>query len=430
MKVLRCFPALALLAMAILPLRAQEYLFDDMPPPDEASELPTPFTQFTGIDGKIPLDKSSREPFISDAALSVQPRFYYRSVRNAQGVQDTFAGGGSMGLTTGWWKDAIQFGVMGYMTQPLVAVKANNRSGLVESDGSGFFTLGQAWARLRVGPATATAYRQILSLPFINANDARMIPNTFEAYQVEVKGWEIFRFNAGYITQMKGRNTPDFVPMSEAAGAPDLNRGTSFVGVMVSKEDGPYLGVENETTWDLFSNTYVQAGHTWQVTEGLQLRGDVQFVDQRSVGGEAVGSFESQLYGARLASSYGGAVLSFSYTGMGGTSGLFSPFGADPGFNRLMISNFAQKSEQAVGASLSYDFGRVGLRGVTAFASYVYGALPDEQWEHEFNVTCDYRINEGLLKNFWLRLRYAHNEMSGQVPIEDFRVILNYALAF
>lgn len=411
-------------------MRGQEYLFDDMPPPDEASELPTPFTQFTGIEGKIPLDKRSPEPFISDAALSVQPRFYYRSVRNALGVQDTFAGGGSMGLTTGWWKDAIQFGVMGYMTQPLVAVKTNNRSGLVESDGSGFFTLGQAWARLRVGPATATAFRQILSLPFINANDARMIPNTFEAYQVEVKPVDFVRFNVGYITQMKGRNTPDFEPMSEVAGAPDVNRGTSFFGVMAGKDDGPYVGVENETTWDLFSNTYVQAGHTWQVTTELQIRGDVQFVDQRSVGGEYVGSFESQLYGARIASSYGGALLSFSYTGMGGTSGLFSPFGADPGFNRLMISNFAQKSEQAMGASLSYDFSRVGLRGVTAFASYVYGVLPEDQWEHEINVTCDYRISEGLLKNFWLRLRYAHNEMTGQVPIEDFRVILNYAVTF
>jgi len=430
MKVLPCFLILALWIFVPLSARAQEYLFDDMPPPDEASELPTPFTQFSGIDGKISLDKLSPEPFISDAALSVQPRFYYRSVRNALGVQDTFAGGGSMGLTTGWWRDAVQFGVTGYMTQPLVAVKENNRSGLVESDGSGFFTLGQAWARVRVGPAKATVFRQILSLPFINANDARMIPNTFEAYQVEATLGDFVRLNAGYITQMKARNSPDFVSMSEAAGAPQVDRGTSFFGIMASKEDGPYLGLENETTWDLFTSTYLQAGHTWQVTSGLQLRGDLQFVDQRSVGGEYVGTFDSQLYGARVASSYGGAVLSFSYTGVGGTSGLFSPYGADPGFNRVMISNFARKSEQAIGTSLSYDFSRIGLRGVTAFASYIYGVLPDDQWEHEFNVTCDYRINAGLLKNVWLRLRYAHNEMSGQVPIEDFRVILNYAVTF
>lgn len=418
------------MACTLSSARAQEYLLDDSPPPDQVSELPTPFTRFTKTDGEIRLDEHSREPFIRDASLSVQPRFYYRSVRNALGVQDTFAGGGSMGLKTGWWKNALQFGVTGYMTQPLVAVTENNRSGLVETDGSGFFTLGQAWVRAKAGPATATAFRQILSLPFINANDARMIPNTFEAYQIEVTGWDIVRFNAGYITQMKGRNTPDFVPMSEAAGAPEVNRGTSFIGFLVSKDDGPYVGAENEITWDLFSNTYLQAGQTWQTTPELQIRADLQFVDQRSVGEELVGTFDTQLYGARLASSYGGGVLAFSYTGVAGSSGLFSPFGADPGFNRLMISNFAQEGEQSIGTSLSYDFARIGIPGFTTFASYNYGSLPSDQWEHEFNFTADYRINEGLLKNFWLRLRYAHNEMSGQVPIEDFRVILNYAVTF
>lgn len=431
MKGLRLFLILLLgLLGALSSAGAQDYLIDDTPPPDRASELATPFTHISEVEGEIHLNKLSDEPFIHDAAFTLQPRFYYRSVRNALGVQDTFAGGGSMGLTTGWWKNAIQFGVTGYMTQPLVAVQENNRSGLVETDGQGFFTLGQAWVKVKAGPATATAFRQLLSLPFINANDARMIPNTFEAYQIEAKPWDILRLNLGYITQMKGRNTPDFVSMSEAAGAPQVDRGTSFIGFLLGADDKTYLGAENEITWDLFSSSYLQAGHTWKITSDFEIRGDLQFVDQRSVGAEYVGSFETQLYGARLSTSYGGALLSFSYTGIAGDSGLFTPFGADPGFNRLMISNFGQKSEQSVGTWLSYDFGRIGLRGVTVFASYVYGILPDDGWEREINVTADYRINSGLLRNFWLRLRYAHNEMNERVPIEDFRVILNYAVEF
>lgn len=418
------------LICALSTTRAQDYLFDDSTPPDRASELATPFTPFDEIEGEVRLDRLSNEPFIHDAAFTLQPRFYYRSVRNRFGVQDTFAGGGSMGLTTGWWKDLIQFGVTGYTTQPLVAVKENNRSGLVERDGDGFFTLGQAWAKVKAGPATATVFRQLLNLPFINPNDSRMIPNTFEAFQIEVRPWDILRLHAGYITQMKGRDTPDFVPMSEAAGVPQVNRGTSFFGLMVGRENQTYAGLETEVTWDLFSSSYLQAGHTWKVTPDLEIRGDVQFADQRSVGAEMLGSFETQLYGARIVSSYGGALLSFSYIGVADGAGIFNPFGSNPGFNTLMISDFGQAGEQSFGSMLSYDFGRIGLRGVTVFASYIYGALPDNAWEQEVNVTADYRISSGLFRNFWLRLRYAHNDAKSQVPIEDFRVILNYAVEF
>lgn len=414
----------------IIPASAQDYLTDDREPADTAGEMVSPFSDLQKPEAQGRLAIFSNEPFIRDAAFSLQPRFYYRSVRNAAGVQDTFAGGGSIGLTTGWWKDMIQLGVAGYTTQPLVAVKNNNRSGLLQTDGDGFFTLGEAWAKLRVGPATATVFRQILNMPFINANDTRMIPNTFEAYQIDVKPWDILRVNVGHITQMKARNSPDFVPMSEAAGAPQVNRGTSFAGFVAGQENQTYLGAMTQVTWDLFSSTYLQAGHTWYVTPEVEIRGDLQFADQRSVGAEYIGSFETQLYGGRLTASYENALLSFAYTKTAQGSGMLDPFGAVPGFNGLMISNFALEGEQSFGVRLSYDFKRLGLRGVTAFTSYVYGALPDDGWEREVNVTADYRINSGLLKNFWLRLRYAHNEANARAPIEDFRVILNYTYNF
>lgn len=429
MKRLRSYLPFALLG-AMTPVFAQDYLSDDREPADEASQMASPFTilEKPGIGGR--LGTFSEEPFIRDAAFSVAPRFYYRSVRNNLGVQDTFAGGGAVGLTTGWWRDAVQFGVTGYTTQPLVAVKTNNRSGLVETDGDGFFTLGEAWTKLRAGPATATLFRQILNLPFINANDSRMIPNTFEAYQIDAKPWDFLRVNAGYITHMKARNSPDFVPMSEAAGAPQVNRGTTFAGFVVGSEERTYLGAMTELTWDIFSCSYIQAGHTWEVTPDFELRGDVQFADQRSVGSELIGSFATQFYGARATASYCGALLSLSYTNTTRGTGLLDPFGADPGFNGLMISNFALGGEQSFGVELTYNFERIGLPGMTVFSSYVYGALPDNGWEQEINITADYRINSGILKNIWLRLRYAHNEASARAPIEDFRVILNYAVSF
>lgn len=417
-------------ALCVSLARAQSFLFDDTEPPEEVSDLPTPFSPISEVEPGTALKGLSEDSFIRDTALSLRPRFYYRSVRNSQGVQDTFAGGGAVDLTTGWWKGFLRIGVTGYTTQPLVAVKNNNRSGLVESDGDGFFTLGQAWVKLRTGPATATLYRQTLNLPFINMNDARMIPNTFEAYQVRAEVWRDVQINAGYITQMKGRDTPDFVPMSEAAGAPQVNRGTAFAGFVAGKDTDGYLGAMSQLTPDLFCTSYVQTGYTWNATDLFELRGDLQFADQRSVGAEYVGSFATQLYGGRLSASYGGALFSFSYTNTARDSNLRNPFGADPAFNMLMISDFAQAGEQSYGFGVSYNFSRIGIPGLTAFSNYVYGALPQGDWEQEINATVDYRILKGPLNNLWLRLRYAFNEPGSGVPVQDIRVILNYTYTF
>lgn len=409
---------------------AQDYLYDDIEPPEEASAIPTPFSPVTEITPGIGLRALTGQPWLRDATFSFRPRFYYRSVRNGLGVQDTFAGGGALGLTTGWWRDIVQVGVTGYTTQPLVAVRDNNRSGLVRSDGSGFFTLGEAWLRLRGGPATATLYRQTLNLPFINMNDARIIPNTFEAYQVEVRAGERLRFQTGYITQMKPRDSPDFKPMSEIAGAPQVDRGTAFAGLIAEPLERATLGAITQVTWDLFCSTYVQGGYTWQPTPGLEVRGDLQFADQRSVGGAYLGDFNTQLYGGRISASYGGALASLIYTQTARGSDLLNPFGADPAFNMLMISDFALAGEQSIGGGLSYHFARIGLDGLTIFTHAVHGALPAGAWEREINATIDYRFQMGILQNLWLRLRYAHNERSFGAPVEDFRVIVNYAITF
>jgi hypothetical protein len=65
-----------------------------------------------------------------------------------------------------------------------------------------------------------------------------------------------------------------------------------------------------------------------------------------------------------------------------------------------------------------------------AFANYVHGELSGNQHEDEIDATVDYRIDRGPFKNFWLRLRYAHNSLSNQLTTKDYRVILNYTFAF
>jgi hypothetical protein len=96
----------------------------------------------------------------------------------------------------------------------------------------------------------------------------------------------------------------------------------------------------------------------------------------------------------------------------------------------VMISDFAGAGEASFRVGISYDFARIGLTGLKAFANYAHGELRTHQREDEIDATADYRIDHGPLKNFWLRLRYGRRALSDQPATIDFRVILNYTFVF
>ena len=422
--------AAAILSQSVGRANPPDYLSVSRERADTASENPSAFQEpVLQLEGWR-LAATSQEPFFRDSIFSIEPRFYYRYLDDGT-VHEAFAAGGAMILTSGWWRDIFQIGIGGYTTQPLATGRDSGGTGLLRNNGDGFSVLGQAWVKLRVEPATATLFRQEIDLPFINSDDTRMIPNLFEAYRVDVEPVDIFRFGFAYVTREKSKTSAEFRPMSEVAGGPGgIDRGTSVAGFLLGKKDETYIGAINELTWDLFNIAYAEAARTWKFSEDFQLRGETQFIDQQSVGNALVGRFATQLYGGSVIASYRSAVLSFSFTSTADGAKILRPFGGPPAFNSLMISDFDGAGENAFGAGLSYNFERIGLRGVKLFADYAHGELPADRHEDEIDFTGDYRIDEGPLKNFWLRLRYAHNWESNQPDTDDFRVIVNYTFTF
>jgi hypothetical protein len=407
-----------------------EYLAATREPAESASEEVSPIEEpFLPLHGWR-LAPNSEEPFLRDSILSLEPRFYYRYVDNEEGRHEALAGGGAAIFTSGWWRETLQLGIGAYTTQPLATGADPGGTGLLRPHGDGFAVLGQAWAKVRIEPVTATLFRQDMELPFINGDDTRMIPNTFEAYRLDVSPMDIFRFGFAYVTREKSKASAEFRPISEVAGVREVDRGTSVAGFLLGATDATYIGGVNELTWDLLNIAYVEAGKTWHLWDDFQIRGQLQFIDQRSVGDELLGRFDTQLYGASLTTSYRSAVLSLSFTSTNNGLRILRQFGGVPAFNSVMVSDFAGDGENSFRVGLSYDFARIGLAGFTAFANYVHGELVADKHEDEINVTADYRIDHGPLKNFWLRLRYAHNALSNEPDTDDFRVILNYTFAF
>jgi hypothetical protein len=121
--------------------------------------------------------------------------------------------------------------------------------------------------------------------------------------------------------------------------------------------------------------------------------------------------------------------LGFSITGSKGT--LFNKFGSSPSYVRLMQRSFNRAGERAILVSASYDFSRIGVDGLSVIVNFVAGFSGELRDQHrrsqEVDATIDYRVKEGLLKNFWLRIRGSLlSEQGSNRNGTDVRLILRY----
>src|SRR5262249_16226650 len=103
---------------------------------------------------------------------------------------------------------------------------------LLEPGQNNIDTFGIANPRINLDGNVISAFRQRYDLPYVNSQDNRMIPNTFEGYTIAMPKSEneTFQYVAGYISEIKTRNRETFQSMSEAAGVAGKERGMIAAG--------------------------------------------------------------------------------------------------------------------------------------------------------------------------------------------------------
>ena len=125
-------------------------------------------------------------------------------------------------------------------------------------------------------------------------------------------------------------------------------------------------------------------------------------------------------------------ILAVSTTSSG--ADIRSPFGTYPGYVSLIDRDFNRAGEDAWLIGLAYDFGRLGVTGLSAFCNFAQctGARDPATGEprsneREFDLTVDYRVaRKGWLDGLWLRLRGALAQDGGRTTEKEIRLILNY----
>ncbi len=413
----------------------------DKPTPSSVDEVINPVDRI--FEKEPPREEPAKptHPFFKDQRLDLNLRTYYKyndKVDNS--LSEAWALGGALNYKSGYLLDHFSVGAAVYTSQPLYAPEERDGTLLLKPGQEGYTVLGQLYGEIKVVPDNFFRfYRQEYNTPYINKNDFRMTPNTFEGYSFQgafggKDGAPGMRYGAGYITKIKERNSDQFVWMSRDAGA-KVDRGVATAGLNYSQ--GPFsIGVIDYYSDDIINIFYTEAKAVFRLTQELGLLFSAQYTDQRSVGDDLLKGFgfSTNQFGIKGEMSYRKAILTLAYTNAGEGADLQSPWGVHPGYTSIQVQDFNRAGEDAFLTKLSYDFSSLGLTGVTAYALWVHGwnrvdpvSKASVKQEDEYDLDLQWRPQIKILKGLWLRTRYAYvDQREGGPSQSDFRIIVNY----
>jgi hypothetical protein len=415
---------------------------DDAPPPPpllspaEALLLPL----------KEQLKASSLPSFIKDTDLKLHLRtYYFNRTMPDDTVNEAEAVGGSIGYNSGWLLDTFAWGATLYGSAPIYAPEDRDGTLLLKPDQKGYYVPGEAWGALRYKDyALLTGYRQLVDQTYINPQDSRMTPNTFEALTLGGKvGW--VQYLGGYLWSVKTRNSDEFVAMSSSVGIRGKRDGVGLAGVRLTPVKDLRIDLSNQYGINMFNTIYAEGEYLHALSDDWTLGLGVQFTDQRAVGdalmAPAGGKYwATQAGGARVQAIFRDLTLlaAFSITGDGNT--IQNPWGSFPGYLSMLDQDFDRADEKAWVVGAVYDFGKLveGLRAKVALAWGVGAINPSARTnlpnQAEYDFTADYRPTlrgpaslEWIWKGMWFRARSAIIDQEDSKTLGyQFRLIINW----
>ena len=454
MRLARVAAVSALLVLfAVLKSRAQEEIRQEVPTPSSVDQSITPIERsFEPPPERPALFPRLREelkdapPFFRDAKIDLNVRSYYLDSTNLDGSKsEAWAGGGALSLQSGYLFDRLSVGTTLYTSQPLYAPLDRDGTLLLQSGQRGYTALGQLYADVKVVDRNyLNLYRHIYDTPYLNQNDNRMTPNTFEGYTFTGSSGganeePTVRYGVGYVTKIKNRNSENFISMSRSAGA-SVDRGVAIADALCSA--GPFsIGAIEYYSSDIINIAYGEGKYLTPVFGGIKALVAMQYADQRSVGANLLtgSAFATSQLGVKAEMSRSNGIVTFAYSIAGDGANLQDPWSGNPSYTGAMVQSFNHAGEQAALVEASHDFSLIGFKGVTAYALFAHGwagatapGTPPLTRENEIDLDLQWRPQWNGLNGVWLRGRYGYAKVDQgtQTSTRELRFILNYDVAF
>ena len=424
----------ALLTSLLLAVLVPAPVWAFEPPPPPAPPLERLFAP-------LKEEMKSLPSFFSDADVITHFRLYYFDRNNTDDTKnEALAFGGWLTVRSGWLADTLAIGATMYGSAPLYDPDDRDGTLLLEPRQKGYVVAGEAYLALRYKDyAILTSFRQLVDLGYVNPQDNRMTPNTFEGVTLGGKvGWA--QYLAGFLWEIKPRNSDDFIAMSAKAGVKNQHDGVVIAGVRLKPIEGLRIDVNDAWGVDMFNTLFLDGDYQWKLNDDWKILLGAQFTDQRAVNNARLPTNERywdvQSGGAKAVVTFRQLSLTGAFTITGSGNTIQSPWGSYPGYLSMIDQDFIRANEHAVLLGIAYDFSKLA-KGVSAFTNLVWGwdaidpktraKAPDRA---EYDVTVDYRppwIWPSFLQGLWFRARAAVLDVdNARATGYQFRLILNW----
>lgn len=386
-----------------------------------------------------PSRSAQASPYLGDVfregKLDLQLRnYYFHRYREDDPDSETWAQGGSLSYYTSRWKNRLRLGTTLYTSQKLYGPADRDGAKLLKPGQESFSVLGEAYLEARLYRNLALkAYRQKFLVPYLNGNDSRMVPNTFESVSLYDSSGEHFVYGLAYTWRMKKRDSSNFISMTKAAGIDESDGAVTTVAGRYTLSNGANLGVVNHYGQDFMNIFYAEVNSRSRPLGGVGIQLSAQFTRQNSIGDELGGDFDTHAWGAKLGISYNSLLLNLAHASTSSNAGIRSHWGGKPSYLSLMLKDFDRADESAWLVRLSSDFRYFGDHGFSGFINYARGDTPDHGSnaspdQSELDITLDYKPKAKKYKGLWFRLRGAFVDRDGNSgeDLKDIRFIVNY----
>jgi len=278
--------------------------------------------------------------------------------------------------------------------------------------------IGQAYLNYDFANTNIQAGRMRLDTPLAGADDARMLPNLFEAVvlsntdiaNITLIGAHVFRetvgtfgniygggalgLTSGYGLGMNDALSGDFVNMGTVAlGDYDIRGGSLAPGAGIDNETAGvtalaavYTGIEglkvqvwDYIAWDILNAVYLDADYTIGINESAKIKLSAQYINEQDIGDAFANDIDVNYVAGKITGIYDdfSAYIAYSTTGDSDTftgGNVITPWGGMPAYTQGMVTRhqfFANTDTWKVAAA--YNLKEYGVKASVYYTEFDIG---------------------------------------------------------
>ena len=398
---------------------------------------------FATLGSSITVPTLAHAEFIKDSKASIEFRNFYfnrdfRQEGASQSKAEEWAQGFLLRYESGYTEGTIGFGVdaIGLLGVKLDSSPDRSGTGLLKRDretGRAQDDYGEAGitAKLRASKSTLKIGTLTPKLPVIMPNDSRLLPQTFQGGALNSMEIDGLTLRGAHLDRNKLNSSSDYQVFSanRIGGRSDA---FDFAGGDYRLTPALTASLHQGRLRDIYRQTFAGLVHTLDLGGQRSLKSDLRFARASEDGGFR--ELDTRAFGAPFSLRLGAHAVAAGYQRISGDDPYPYIAGSDPYLvNFIQIGDFGNVDERSWQLRYDYDFGALGLPGLSFMSRYVSGdnvargaANDGKEWER--NTDLGYVVQSGPLKNLGVKWRNATVRSNFANDLDENRLILSYSL--